>query len=106
MYLVNIIIIISFKEDVKRSLLELQLDLKSPELELEFLELSLELKLILSCGIGVVKNEIGIGIEMRKINRAWPKSSQNLISFDGGQDTSACIISGHSFHVFSRKPQN
>ena len=28
---------------------------------------------------------------------------QNLISSEGGQDTSACQISGHSFHAVSRK---
>ena len=28
---------------------------------------------------------------------------QNLISSKGGQDASACKISGHSFHAFSRK---
>ena len=28
---------------------------------------------------------------------------QNLISFDGGQDTSACKISDHYSHTFTRK---
>ena len=29
--------------------------------------------------------------------------NQNLFSSEGGQDTAACQISGHSFHAFSRK---
>ena len=38
----------------------------------------------------------------------WGKSTdhdQNLISFEGGQDTWAYQLSGHSFHALSRKPQ-
>ena len=31
------------------------------------------------------------------------KCGQNLIGSEDGQDTLACQISGHSFHVFSRK---
>ena len=67
MYLV-IIIIIYFKEDINRLLL----DLKYPELELELtiLELELELKLIVSCRIGIEKN--GLGIELKKLD--WPQS--------------------------------
>ena len=37
--------------------------------------------------------------KIRKINRPWPRTNQ----FKGGQDTSACKISGHSLHAFSRK---
>ena len=74
MYLV-IIIIINFEEDIKRSFLELRLDLNSPELELECPELELELKLIVSSGIGIgigiENNGIGIGIELKKWN--WPQ---------------------------------
>ena len=67
MYLV-IIIIINFEEDIKRSFLELRLDLNSPELELKCPELELELKLIVSngIGIGIENNKIGIGIELKK----------------------------------------
>ena len=36
---------------------------------------------------------------IRKTNRPWPE----LISSKGGQDTSACKISGHSLHAFSGK---
>ena len=43
-----IIIIINFEEDINRSLLELRLDLNSPELELKCPELELELKLIVN----------------------------------------------------------
>ena len=39
--------------------------------------------------------------KMRKINRP----GQNLISWEGGQDTSACQSSGHSSLAFSRKCQ-
>ena len=76
MYLV-IIIIINFEEDIKRSFLELRLDLNFPELELELkcpeLELQLELQLIVSSGIGIgiENNGIGIGIELKK--RDWPQ---------------------------------
>ena len=70
-----IIIIINFEEDINRSLLELRLDLNSPELELELKcpELELELKLIVSSwiGIGIENNGIGIGIELKKWN--WPQ---------------------------------
>ena len=40
-----------------------------------------------------------ITIKMRKINRMY----QNLISTEGGLDTSACQISGHSSNAFYRK---
>ena len=40
-----------------------------------------------------------ITIKMRKINRLY----QNLISTEGGLDTSACQISGHSSNAFYRK---
>ena len=43
-------IIINFEEDINRLLLELRLDLKSPELELELTFLELELKLIIPIG--------------------------------------------------------
>ena len=41
-----------------------------------------------------------------KVVRQWRKSrdpGSNLISSEGGQDTSAYHISGHYTHVFSRK---
>ena len=41
------------------------------------------------------------GAKMCKINRPWPKPNQ----FWWGSDTSACRISGHSSHAFSRKCQ-
>ena len=80
MFLV-IMIIINFAEDFNRSFLDLRLDLKSLELELELksLELELELKLIVSSGIGIENN--GIGIELKKWN--WPQpcwnSTQNIL---------------------------
>ena len=46
-------ITINFEEDIKRSLLELRLYLKSPKLELEMEFLELEIKLFVSCGIGI-----------------------------------------------------
>ena len=65
MYLV-IMIMMNFEDDTNMSLL----DLKCPELELE-------LKLIVSCGneigIGIEKNGIGTGIELKKWN--WPQPS-------------------------------
>ena len=63
MYLV-IMIMMNFEDDTNMSLL----DLKCPELELE-------LKLIVSCGngIGIKKNGIGTGTELKKIN--WPQPS-------------------------------
>ena len=33
--------------------------------------------------------------------RHWVNTGQNRITSGGGQDTSACHILGHSFHVFS-----
>ena len=68
MYLV-IKIIINFEEDINRSFLNLRLDLKSLELELELKSPELELKLIVSSGIGIENN--GIGIELKKWN--WPQ---------------------------------
>ena len=67
MYIV-IIIIISFEEDINRSFLELRLALKSPELELNSLELELELKLIVSSGIGIEYNRIGIALKKNGID--------------------------------------
>ena len=70
MYLV-IVIKINFEEKINWSFLELTLDLNSPELELEVKcpELELELKLLVSNGIGIENN--GIGIELKKWN--WPQ---------------------------------
>ena len=38
-----------------------------------------------------------------KYKKKWLKRSTNLISSEGGQDTSGCTISGHSLHAFSEK---
>ena len=67
MYLITIIII-NFTVNFNRSSLELRLDLKSPELELELKspEMELELKLIVSSGIGIENNGIGIRIELKQ----------------------------------------
>ena len=76
---------INFAEDFM-SFLDLMLDLKSPELELE-LELKspeLELKLIVSSGIGIENN--GIGIELKKMELtptlaailSWPQCVKSL----------------------------
>ena len=77
MYLV-IMIIIDFKEDINRSLLEMRMDMKFPELELLLNFLELELRLLVSCGIGIEKN--GIGLELKTWN--WPcLHPNNLTSY-------------------------